>query len=118
MRSRVLISGRGVMQKGQDCQDSVGREGGGCSTSFCCFCCCCYFFFFQAEDGIRDIGVTGVQTCALPILVRRSPMSLQISTAPLMYMSATTAAFPSFEGLQSTLPLTWMEKRQQSLSVA
>src|SRR5947209_13297737 len=29
-----------------------------------------YFFFFQAEDGIRDIGVTGVQTCALPILVQ------------------------------------------------
>src|SRR3712207_8112811 len=27
------------------------------------------FFFFQAEDGIRDIGVTGVQTCALPILI-------------------------------------------------
>src|SRR3712207_7257334 len=26
-----------------------------------------YIFFFQAEDGIRDIGVTGVQTCALPI---------------------------------------------------
>src|SRR5947209_7490417 len=26
------------------------------------------FFFFQAEDGIRDIGVTGVQTCALPIV--------------------------------------------------
>src|SRR3712207_7080618 len=25
------------------------------------------FFLFQAEDGIRDIGVTGVQTCALPI---------------------------------------------------
>src|SRR3712207_8761133 len=28
------------------------------------------FFFFQAEDGIRDIGVTGVQTCALPISAR------------------------------------------------
>src|SRR3712207_9163746 len=27
----------------------------------------CNFIFFQAEDGIRDIGVTGVQTCALPI---------------------------------------------------
>src|SRR3712207_1217246 len=27
----------------------------------------CVAFFFQAEDGIRDIGVTGVQTCALPI---------------------------------------------------
>src|ERR1035437_10593178 len=30
---------------------------------------CCFFVFFQAEDGIRDIGVTGVQTCALPILL-------------------------------------------------
>src|SRR5437868_14161339 len=28
---------------------------------------CFYFFFFQAEDGIRDRNVTGVQTCALPI---------------------------------------------------
>src|SRR5206468_6023959 len=27
----------------------------------------CCFFFFQAEDGIRDLIVTGVQTCALPI---------------------------------------------------
>src|SRR5688500_20180483 len=27
-----------------------------------------YYFFFQAEDGIRDYKVTGVQTCALPIL--------------------------------------------------
>src|SRR5256885_5754704 len=29
--------------------------------------CCSIFFFFQAEDGIRDYKVTGVQTCALPI---------------------------------------------------
>src|SRR5690606_40573361 len=28
---------------------------------------CCFCFFFQAEDGIRDFHVTGVQTCALPI---------------------------------------------------
>src|SRR5699024_12057429 len=28
------------------------------------------FFFFQAEDGIRDRNVTGVQTCALPILAK------------------------------------------------
>src|SRR3712207_8240714 len=33
---------------------------------------CMDFFFFQAEDGIRDIGVTGVQTCALPIFVDRT----------------------------------------------
>src|SRR3712207_228293 len=36
-------------------------------TSSYVACCCVFFFFFQAEDGIRDIGVTGVQTCALPI---------------------------------------------------
>src|SRR2546430_5884352 len=29
--------------------------------------CCALSFFFQAEDGIRDLTVTGVQTCALPI---------------------------------------------------
>src|SRR2546427_2568473 len=29
--------------------------------------CSLIFFFFQAEDGIRDLTVTGVQTCALPI---------------------------------------------------
>src|SRR5256885_2877422 len=31
------------------------------------------FFFFQAEDGIRDYKVTGVQTCALPISLRSRP---------------------------------------------
>src|SRR5256886_5230246 len=40
---------------------------------FCCLCTSCtsvfFFFFFQAEDGIRDLTVTGVQTCALPILL-------------------------------------------------
>src|SRR5688572_3265407 len=38
--------------------------------------CFCFFFFFQAEDGIRDLTVTGVQTCALPIwavLLQRWP---------------------------------------------
>src|SRR5437879_6910144 len=32
-----------------------------------CYLCFMFFFFFQAEDGIRDTSVTGVQTCALPI---------------------------------------------------
>src|SRR2546426_5921371 len=36
------------------------------------FRCVFFFFFFQAEDGIRDYKVTGVQTCALPILQRRA----------------------------------------------
>src|SRR5690606_39335885 len=30
----------------------------------------CFVFFFQAEDGIRDFHVTGVQTCALPICTK------------------------------------------------
>src|ERR1022692_4981611 len=34
--------------------------------------CLFFFFFFQAEDGIRDYKVTGVQTCALPIWWHRS----------------------------------------------
>src|SRR5690606_19080367 len=37
----------------------------GCLTSASSTC----FFFFQAEDGIRDFHVTGVQTCALPIFI-------------------------------------------------
>src|SRR5436189_5430416 len=32
-----------------------------------------FFFFFQAEDGIRDTSVTGVQTCALPISATTMP---------------------------------------------
>ena len=32
-----------------------------------------FFFFFQAEDGIRDWSVTGVQTCALPISLKPQP---------------------------------------------
>src|SRR5258708_11387238 len=47
--------------------------GHGQRHHLCCFCwfsvvlMLCLFFFFQAEDGIRDDLVTGVQTCALPI---------------------------------------------------
>src|SRR3712207_7246469 len=42
----------------------------------------CFFFFFQAEDGIRDIGVTGVQTCALPISFRRAIVRLLMLNKP------------------------------------
>src|SRR5690606_40425018 len=38
-----------------------------------------FFFFFQAEDGIRDFHVTGVQTCALPIS-KRPPPHCRITT--------------------------------------
>src|SRR5207245_8751675 len=37
-----------------------------------------YFFFFQAEDGIRDATVTGVQTCALPISNPKAPFVTRV----------------------------------------
>src|SRR5436305_13986077 len=44
-----------------------------------------FFFFFQAEDGIRDADVTGVQTCALPIsaMTRRMTAALVLAGAIL-----------------------------------
>src|ERR1035437_2648284 len=51
-------------------------------------------FFFQAEDGIRDIGVTGVQTCALPIWNAAEVRRL----------------FPSNES--TVLFLDWMQRHQ------
>src|SRR6266436_3657974 len=44
------------------------------------------FFFFQAEDGIRDVAVTGVQTCALPI----SPDTKKTSPNPTIPNANTT----------------------------
>src|SRR5438034_3710174 len=47
----------------------AGEPGWIHSQIFCIYHYCYIFFFFQAEDGIRDHCVTGVQTCALPISV-------------------------------------------------
>src|SRR5688572_32324957 len=58
---------------GEVMDDDVQSDGdtwsGGrlCYGEYLLFCFCFFFFFFQAEDGIRDLTVTGVQTCALPI---------------------------------------------------
>src|SRR5688572_33351653 len=40
------------------------------------------FFFFQAEDGIRDLTVTGVQTCALPIFTIAADGRIQLHYRP------------------------------------
>src|SRR5216684_5811703 len=70
-----------------------------------------FFFFFQAEDGIRDVAVTGVQTCALPIsgcsrgLLQRSASPKKTRRAfALPYSCArpppshlSTAGGPSFD---------------------
>src|SRR5256885_10044045 len=60
-----------------------------------------FFFFFQAEDGIRDYKVTGVQTCALPICLRETaqhqpvPGCQDLLVTPRLY-----ALFAHLEELQ------------------
>src|SRR2546430_12569541 len=43
-------------------------------------------FFFQAEDGIRDLTVTGVQTCALPISTEKGEVTQMLATTPEHYL--------------------------------
>src|SRR5256885_3021824 len=50
-----------------------------------------FFFFFQAEDGIRDYKVTGVQTCALPI-----SSSAALARSTLMVRASPASTMPSF----------------------
>src|SRR5207245_7804709 len=52
-----------------------------CNCGRVCFLGIVFVFFFQAEDGIRDATVTGVQTCALPILWPRS-YAPNVATVP------------------------------------
>src|SRR5690606_41068705 len=68
-------------------------------SSFCRF----FFFFFQAEDGIRDFHVTGVQTCALPI----SPI-----------MPASTSPLPAVANQGEPLPLTTQRPSGAAMTVA
>src|SRR3989454_2956459 len=58
-----------------------------------------FFFFFQAEDGIRDYKVTGVQTCALPISTRpaREPAH-RLGAQPLPHRSGVVPARPGETG--------------------
>src|SRR3712207_7253550 len=57
-------------------------------------------FFFQAEDGIRDIGVTGVQTCALPILAG-GPVYVSVDIDVLDPAHAPGTGTPEAGGLTS-----------------
>src|SRR5207244_5116772 len=77
-----------------------------------------FFFFFQAEDGIRDDLVTGVQTCALPICHRRfrrkiwTPITSGVSMARL---SRTSIA--SFDPMGCTSVVLRSEERRVGKSV-
>src|SRR2546430_5323795 len=50
-------------------------------------------FFFQAEDGIRDLTVTGVQTCALPILVGHEHRHAEMQLPPTLPTRATSGIY-------------------------
>src|SRR5690606_12930046 len=68
------------------------------------------FFFFQAEDGIRDFHVTGVQTCALPIYVSadyRLRVSIFLTATSFLasYTTRYTWAFLKRDGMHRK-PLT------------
>src|SRR5687768_17909469 len=56
-----------------------------------CVLCVFFFFFFQAEDGIRDVAVTGVQTCALPISLAAASAGFLV-LAPLPFAVDLLAA--------------------------
>src|SRR5260370_27123960 len=53
------------------------------------------FFFFQAEDGIRDSSVTGVQTCALPISSAAAPPASGFAPAIASAPMAAAAVAPA-----------------------
>src|SRR5256885_5158338 len=54
-----------------------------------------YFFFFQAEDGIRDYKVTGVQTCALPIFLNGTSFTI-VGVAPPEFFGVRVRRSPDF----------------------
>src|SRR5690554_7221335 len=66
-----------------------------------------FFFFFQAEDGIRDADVTGVQTCALPI--SSSSTSTSISTSSTLASSRSS---------RSIVPVTVPFSARRKMSVS
>src|SRR5690606_39886226 len=76
-------------------------------------------FFFQAEDGIRDFHVTGVQTCALPILAKRNCMNprlaMRVGTL-LAVIVLTLIALDRWRAEQeATQPMSWKPDYQNSL---
>src|SRR3712207_7076134 len=64
--------------------------------------------FFKAEDGIRDSGVTGVQTCALPISKPSSPFSSLTSSWIVFRPTERSARYSSsLPGRDASAAVTW-----------
>src|SRR5690606_39666781 len=80
----------------------------------CFLCLFLSFFFFQAEDGIRDFHVTGVQTCALPISRGRSSSA----TAPDRRRATPENQRPQRRGSdnrESPQPAMWLRASTSAL---
>src|SRR5690348_17865730 len=84
--------------------------------SFCLFSFYIFFFFFQAEDGIRDGRVTGVQTCALPIWYRRKhrrpPVLTSIPIASPTRSCSPGSSPPTTSSSARRLPARRSEERR------
>src|SRR5206468_7217585 len=76
-----------------------------CGYEVSCCCCVFYFFFFQAEDGIRDLIVTGVQTCALPIFAHGDALAELVELAELLGAPVMTEGVASTCSFPFTHPL-------------
>src|SRR5256885_9208565 len=66
-----------------------------------------FVFFFQAEDGIRDYKVTGVQTCALPISSCAASVAPPVKAGIQNTDIATQRAGPSFMGSPNLSLIGW-----------
>src|SRR2546430_6163267 len=71
-----------------------------------------FFFFFQAEDGIRDLTVTGVQTCALPIYPAR--YSERTYSAGILVFATS----PECESISSTWAVRTARLPSSTISVS
>src|SRR2546429_5111301 len=78
------------------------------------------FFFFQAEDGIRDVAVTGVQTCALPICSRQRAQtsSTLVSRLPSTRIcpSSNSAVAVTSSGSICLISAEWKSRSEEHTS--
>src|SRR2546429_4888006 len=72
------------------------------------------FFFFQAEDGIRDVAVTGVQTCALPILVALNVFGPSNESSDDYFMRWIATAVAILDRVEPEERPAWLDRLARS----
>src|SRR2546422_628125 len=79
--------------------------------------CVSVFFFFQAEDGIRDVAVTGVQTCALPILGDPDAIRREADDAGVTLEEITLANPRASVHLETFAQELWERRRRKGITL-